>query len=60
MTITVSAGCILSRVQFSVEVYRYQIFPFSDIGYSLFNKKPILIANLIYNKLFSPCIAHII
>ena len=41
----------------TVEVYRYQIFLFSDIRYSLFKKKPIPIADPIY---ITSCLSHIL
>ena len=42
---------------FCLEVYRYQIFLFPDIRYSLFKKKPILIADLIY---ITSCFSHVL
>ena len=40
--------CLFGIVHFILEVYWYQIFLFSDIRYSLFEKWPISIADPIY------------
>ena len=47
--------CVPSQTYCLVEVYRYQIFLFSDIRYSLFKKKPIPIADPIY---VTSCFSH--
>ena len=52
-------ACVLLQLKLymMLEVYRYQIFPFSDIRYSLFKKKPIPIADPLY---ITSCFSHVL
>ena len=55
---TLSTGNVPSSFSTKlIEVYRYQIFLFSDIRYSLFKKKPIPIADPIY---ITSCFSHVL